>query len=786
MSGPANASHDDLRAFLRHTPDLVARLDSELRYRFVSSRARELTGIRAERWLGRRTEELRLDPQRVRPLIRILEAARDTGESQQLLAPMELGSRKRRRWFEAHAVPDEPNDEDPTGLVLFARDVTQRVEAHHRLDETRSLLARTLESLSDAVFVVSHPGRRILECNQAAEQIFGWSREELVGSTTEGLHVDERSFLAFASRARQALEAGRSFRARARMRRRDGTVFPTEHTVTLLEPGEGPEAGAVSVVRDRTDERRAEEELAHYHRRLRALRTMDREILEAGSSTAVAKAAARHAHSITGCHRVSVTLTEKGREGARLAAVQDEQGDASQEGTWLPLCPFSEDEARPGKPILIRDMADPAVSVPQGLGHLAERGLRGLVTVPLGNADELLGGLTLAFAAPLPESSRDIDVAQEVADHLTLGIREIHLREAVRTETRGRLGAEERVSSLERRLDELLEGLDVGFLRATLDGTIVEENGAAGRLLGVERGQTLMGRTAVEILGPGESWERIVGELESQADGGTSQSLEVEIRRADGETRWLWVLARITRDAQGQRVAEGVFEDVTEEMELRREVVAISARERQRLGQDLHDDLGQHLAGLALLAASLGRRLEKAGLESASEARELERMVGLAVRKTRHLARGVHPPALEPGGLPGALEELAREVEKLFGLPVSVEVDPGLGVSTDFSASHLYRIAQEALSNAARHGAATEATVSWALESGARVLTIRDDGAGFGPEEQESRGLGLRIMRYRARLLGGRLDVRSRPGEGTRVRVELPGRDPSRAAREGS
>lgn len=159
------------------------------------------------------------------------------------------------------AVPWTDDEGRPVGLKGILRDVTEEMIRHRLLEETTRLYERTLSSLDEAVFVVETGERRIIHCNEAAERIFGYGRSNMTGSNTRILHVDEEHHRRFAEMSRDVVEAGETFRTEFEMRREDGTVFPTFHTVSPLDPKLDLEAGVVSVIRDVTAQKRLEQRL---------------------------------------------------------------------------------------------------------------------------------------------------------------------------------------------------------------------------------------------------------------------------------------------------------------------------------------------------------------------------------------------------------------------------------------------------------------------------------------------------------------------------------------------
>ncbi len=194
--------------------------------------------------------------------------------------------------------------------------------------------------------------------------------------------------------------------------------------------------------------------------------------------------------------------------------------------------------------------------------------------------------------------------------------------------------------------------------------------------------------------------------------------------------------------------------------QLRREILDISEREQRRIGQDLHDDLGQRLAAAKMRAHTLAFRLATSQPEIAAEVEEITKQLSEAVQVSRTLARGLAPVDLDVDGLPVALEHLAAHAERMFDMSVLVEVDPDIPRIRSGAATQWYRIAQECLSNAARHGQATSATIRLRHSGPSLILEVENDGKAF-PEalEQEAQGLGLHIMRHRAESLGGSLDI---------------------------
>ena len=235
---------------------------------------------------------------------------------------------------------------------------------------------------------------------------------------------------------------------------------------------------------------------------------------------------------------------------------------------------------------------------------------------------------------------------------------------------------------------------------------------------------------------------------------------------------------------RGERYWLTMLQDATARRQLEREVLAASNREQQRIGNDLHDGLGQELTGIALLLRGLENRAEREAPELSGSIEEVALLVNDAIFTTRALARGLSPVTFDRGGLALALEELARRLSAMFHIDVRCDADAtadrGLGSA---NALHLYRIAQEAVTNAAQHGHANYVEIELTHDGDRRLLRITDNGSGFNPSNHQSKGLGLRIMHYRAQMMTGSLRIDSARGRGTAVSCWFPqkglGADPA-------
>jgi PAS domain S-box-containing protein len=256
---------------------------------------------------------------------------------------------------------------------------------------------------------------------------------------------------------------------------------------------------------------------------------------------------------------------------------------------------------------------------------------------------------------------------------------------------------------------------------------------------------------------------------------GTPFDLEYRFRRKDGEWIWLNDRGAVTYKEGGVQSHYGMAFDITERKRLENRVVEISDWERQRMGQELHDDLSQQLTGLAALSGSLKARLAAEGRPEETDAARIQEIARGAVLYTQSLARGLYPHDVTGGTLPEAIRSLGNTTEAVFGIPCLVRVHGNFKGIGEEEALHLFRICQESIHNAVRHGGAGRVLVSLEMQQESLSLQIEDDGRGFDPGVY-SEGMGLSVMRCRAEFLGASLDLETSPGGGTRIALTVPGR----------
>jgi PAS domain S-box-containing protein len=226
----------------------------------------------------------------------------------------------------------------------------------------------------------------------------------------------------------------------------------------------------------------------------------------------------------------------------------------------------------------------------------------------------------------------------------------------------------------------------------------------------------------------------------------------------------------------GNRIFTGVVNDISERRRLEKEILRISEEERRSLGQDLHDGLGQMLTGIGLISQNLARKLKSNGIPGADEVQEISDLIKEADEYAKSLAHGLVHVDIEEEGLQAALNQLSTQAEKFLKVNCSFHADPDVTLESPMQALNLYRIAQEAVSNAVKHGQANNIRISLTVENGSIKLSIMDDGIGFtgSPKGKKKQGMGINIMKYRTNIMSGHLEISETRDKQTQVICSIP------------
>lgn len=292
------------------------------------------------------------------------------------------------------------------------------------------------------------------------------------------------------------------------------------------------------------------------------------------------------------------------------------------------------------------------------------------------------------------------------------------------------------------------------------EGKIIEVNSAACQLLGYSH-DSLLDMRMSDLLSTKSA--SIANNLQNQSFG------ELSFTLPSGQQRF----AEFSACQFAPNLNLNILRDITERRHLEKEIQEISEKEQRRLGQDLHDGLGQSLTGISFLTKVLQQKLASRKLEEEKDAALIVKLIKDALLQARELARGLCPTVLDTNDIQAALEQLSENLKKYFAIYSHADCDPAIRINDNAVAVHLYRIAQEATTNAIKHGKAKKIWISLTRKNSIISLEIRDNGIGYTQDRLKEKGMGLRVMQHRARMINASLEVCGKKNNGTVVTCQL-------------
>ncbi len=269
-----------------------------------------------------------------------------------------------------------------------------------------------------------------------------------------------------------------------------------------------------------------------------------------------------------------------------------------------------------------------------------------------------------------------------------------------------------------------------------------------------------------------DDFGNISGWLSSISDITRLKQAEAELRRSH-ENLELRVRERTADLSAANAKLQAAM---AERRKLEHELLDITEKERRRIGLDLHDDLGQKLSGVALMAKGLQLKLAKQRSTEAKEAGKIHKLIEQAMEHASHVAHDLAVLDFRENDLGSALRKLAARAKESFGISCRFQASDAIPPLEPNVVRQLYKIAQEALTNAIKHGKTRQVTLSLSSDADRLVLTVRNAGAPFPSVVSRNAGMGLRIMNYRANLIGGSLEAKPGRPDGTVVICSVPAR----------
>jgi PAS domain S-box-containing protein len=704
--------------------DLVGMCDVNANLTYVSPSYRMVLGYSEKELLGRPAYCL------VHPddLQEIMETMRSGLRSRSKAVAVYRMMHKDGRvlWFESNGKVVMRDNGEVMGAVFSTREISDRKVIEDSLRMAHRQLMEIIDFLPDATFVIDQD-KKVVAWNRAMEKMTGVSKNDMLGKGNYEYAIP------FFGERRPILidivgeEAPRYEQQYISFFRKGDSIIAESYIPSLpftmketylwgkASPrydGNGAIIGAIEVTRDITDIKRIEMALRESEEKFRHLfeQSADAQLLI-------------DEKRIIDCNMAAVNLFSAGRKEMLMGKTPHELS-----------------------PELLPDGTLTEVRMNEIMKYVYEMDSLSFEWVHL-----CLDGRQ----APVDITFTVVPITGKLMIHAVL--KDITLRKL----------AQEALRKSEERYRVLVETMSDGLVQGDGSGTVTFVNDRFCEMAGAAKDE-IIGNSILNLLNEDDRetfMEQVLGKGIMPKG-----AFEIKLKSKSGEKNDAIVSPRPFVDDRNRLTGiVAVFTDITERKYLERQVLEISMKEQQRIGRDLHDDLGQILTGTGFLCESLVRKLSNKSIPEAEDARGVFALINEAKDHTRMLSRGLSPMEIDSGGIIAALERFARTVESIYSVSFILHCDPSITINDSMVETQFHYIVQESVNNAIKHGKAGRITVSLKRIRGKIHISIRDDGIGIPADIDSHKGMGLRIMQYRANAIGASIKIVKNRGKGTTV-----------------
>ena len=647
----------------------------------------------------------------------------------------------------------------PARIIGTSRCIDPQKKAQETLEKKEELIrfqAHLLSIIGQTVIAQNSRGE-LVYLNNSARKMFGDIPEEELPVDLDK-YIPPRHRIINKPEIMSALKSGNEWQGELEGYLLSKEVIPLFVTVSPYTNKAGDFDGFILVGTDLTDYKniqsaleKSEEQLRIRMNQLQIIYNMAEVMKEAANLQEIYRSAANGLFSVSNCSRLAILTYDTVNNPAIIYSeglTNSYSSETLAQYKW-----FSSNEHHGA--IYISDV-DESPDSHQLENIFAAEKISSLAIFPLVYLGNLLGKLITFWNEPVHLTSNNKQILARIADQLAIGI----IKKKAEIELKNRTNE----------LQIITDNIPDQIIRFDSNYEILFANKTSTDLKSLSNFRTTDLQAFLQNKDLTKLWKEKTEHVFAKKD---MVEFEYEVPADEASPPRHYHAMVIPEAPQGtdpyRSSVMGIIRDTTENRQLQKAIIDMSARQQRKIGQDLHDELGQLLTGIGFLFAGLRQDLVQHDLAAIKDLDEINKLVEQAIAQTRILAEGLNPVTLELHGLSTSLERLAIHTEQVYNISCYFESNYEFKNFSDEISYHLYRIAQEAITNSVKHSNATLIQVSLNLDNPKAVLTIEDNGIGFDPYSKKWDGQGLQIMKYRARMLGGDLSINSYPSVGTRL-----------------
>lgn len=668
-------------------------------------------------------------------------------------------------WWHMEGRSFAQSGNQPARIIGTSRCIQAHKQAREVIKKNEEVIgfqANLLSKIGQSIIAQNTKGEIIYRNDEAKKLFYQYADAALPFDASK--HVPEKYRIIHDKEIMATLRAGNQWTGEREVYLLNGNITPLHVNISPITNKSGEFEGFILVATDLTDYKKiqaelksSQEQLKIQMHQLQTTYTMAEIMKEAGELDAIYKATVDGICLASDVNRIAILMLDEEQD---LVFTHSHNIPPDFHKTLLTDCSWANDKEAHSD-LHISNVYESA-GCSKLTARFKEAGIASLAAFPLLHHNKVFGKLITFWNEPIDLLPAKTHVLRRIADHLAIAT----VKKKAEIQLRHRTNELQTIAD---NIPDQIIRLDSNYKLLFANKATLEESSLSQKDLTDLEHFFKTQKTA-------SLWRT---KLSNVFTKGTMQEFEYETEQdIKGTSRHYQAIvvpekqSQLAKKRSTQSVV-GIIRDTTENRQLQKLIVDMNARQQRKIGQDLHDELGQLLTGIGFLVAGLKKDLQD-HKDSDQEIDTISDLVEKAIAQTRILAEGLNPVTLELHGLITSLQRLTLHTQKLYNIPCAFRSNATLNSINDDTAYQIYRIAQEAITNAVKHSNPSTITVTLHQDEQHLTLKITDDGTGLNPAQQREGGQGMQIMRYRTRILNGDLHIESQNSEGTSVSCVIP------------
>ena len=654
----------------------------------------------------------------------------------------------------------------PARIIGTSRNIQSQKKAREVIKKNESVIRFQADLLANIgqMIIAQNTKGEIVYWNEEAKKLVGEYADDSLPFDPDKYNIPSQYRIIHNEEIMESLRAGKQWSGERKAYLLNGEIIPLHVNVSPFSNKMGELEGFILIGTDLTEYKKiqaelksSEEQLQLQMHQLQAIYTMAEIMKEAEDLAAIYKAATEGVSLVSDIDRIAILMLD---EDNQLTFTYAHNIPANYQAILLEHCTWIND-TQANEDVYISDVQSSS-TCSKLAQSFADEGIRSLAAFPLLHQNRILGKMITFWKEPVCLVPVKTQILRRIADQLAIAI----------VKKKAEIQLKHRTNELQTIADNIPDQI----IRLDSNYKLLFANKAT-------RERTTLSQKNLSDLEHFFSTKKTISlwrtKLGNVFNKGTMQEFEYETEQnGNGSPRHYQAIVvpeKPTQETQANSLQSvvGIIRDTTENRQLQKFIVDMNARQQRKIGQDLHDELGQLLTGIGFLIAGLKKDFEEHN-DSKEDLDKISELVEKSIAQTRILAEGLNPVTLELHGLITSLQRLAIHTEKLYNITCSFRSNAAIEEISDETAYQMYRIVQEAITNSVKHGNPTLISVTLHHNEHNLILQIIDNGKGIDPVKFREGGQGMQIMKYRTRMINGELTIDSTPSEGTTVTCIIP------------